>query len=198
MSFTLSQLGYAQAVLHAGSDAGITPKGIVIGFATVFVESNWVIYANAAVPDSMNVPHDAVGSNGYSVGLFQQQVVGPPWWWGDAATCMDPYKSAQLFFARLARLDYTSDAQSPGSYAQEVQLSAFPDRYDENMDAAQQLYDELISTPSVPPDTYTVQSGDTLSEIADVFSTSEMSLLKANPAITNPNLIYPGQVLVIP
>lgn len=147
---------YAPAVLQAGRDLGITPKGIVIGFATVYVESGWTMYANAKVPESMNIPHEAVGSDGYSVGLFQQQVVdsGNGWWWGDAATCMDPYKSAQLFFSRLKRLDYNSNAQSPGSYAQAIQQSAFPDRYDQRMADAQALYDRIsggtVTTPVDP------------------------------------------------
>nr|WP_240619086.1 N-acetylmuramoyl-L-alanine amidase [Mycobacterium intracellulare] len=145
---------FAPAVLQAGRDLGISPKGIVIGFATVYVESNWTMYANAKVPDSMNIPHEAVGSDGYSVGLFQQQVVnsGNGWWWGDAATCMDPYKSAQLFFSRLKRLDYNSGAQSPGSYAQAIQQSAFPDRYDQRMADAQALYDQISGgTVTTPP-----------------------------------------------
>jgi N-acetyl-anhydromuramyl-L-alanine amidase AmpD len=141
---------YAPAVLQAGADLGISPKGIVIGFATVFVESNWLMYANAAVPASMSIPHDAVGSDSASVGLFQQQVVGPPWWWGDAATCMDPYKSAALFFTRLAKLDYNSDTNTPGSYAQAIQQSAYPDRYDQRMSDAQTLYNQLASGGNVP------------------------------------------------
>lgn len=142
---------YAPAVMQAGVDAGITPKGIVIAFATVYVESDWAMYANAAVPESMSIPHDAVGSDSASVGLFQQQVVGPPWWWGDAATCMDPYKSAALFFSRLAKLDYNSDANTPGSYAQAIQQSAFPDRYDQRIADAQTLYDQLTTGPQPVP-----------------------------------------------
>lgn len=150
---------YAPKVLQAGVDLGITPKGIVIGFATVFVESNWTMYANASVPASMSIPHDEVGSDGYSVGLFQQQVVlgDNGYWWGDAAKCMDPYKSAQLFFSRLAaNTDYNSDANTPGSYAQAIQGSAFPGRYDERMSDAQALYDQITSGGTVTP-TPTVQ-----------------------------------------
>lgn len=145
---------YAPAVKQAGIDLGITPKGIVIGFATVFVESDWVMYANASVPASISIPHDAVGSDSASVGLFQQQVVntGNGWWWGDAASCMDPYKSAGLFFSRLAKLDYNSSSQTPGSYAQAIQQSAFPDRYDQRIADAQALYDSLAgSTPPEAP-----------------------------------------------
>jgi hypothetical protein len=49
-----------------------------------------------------------------------------------------------LFFQRLKRLDYNG-GDSPGSYAQAVQQSAYPDRYDERMDDAQALYDRLAN-----------------------------------------------------
>jgi LysM repeat protein len=45
---------------------------------------------------------------------------------------------------------------------------------------------------------YTVQRGDTLALIARRFGTSVWALQQANPAITNPNHIWPGQRLVIP
>ena len=43
---------------------------------------------------------------------------------------------------------------------------------------------------------YTVRSGDTLSEIASRYGTTYQQLANIN-GISNPNLIYPGQVLVI-
>ncbi len=51
-----------------------------------------------------------------------------------------------------------------------------------------------------PPVTqiYTVQRGDTLRIIAARFGTTVDALLRANPQITNPNLIYVGQVISIP
>lgn len=63
------------------------------------------------------------------------------------------------------------------------------------------------TTPSPPPPpppptpsagTYVVQRGDTLSSIARRFGTTVNALLAANPQITNPNLIFPGQVITIP
>jgi LysM repeat protein len=45
---------------------------------------------------------------------------------------------------------------------------------------------------------YTVHPGDTLSAIASMFGTTVADLLAANPAITNPNLIYPGQEIRLP
>ncbi|MFL5318439.1 MAG: LysM peptidoglycan-binding domain-containing protein [Myxococcaceae bacterium] len=46
--------------------------------------------------------------------------------------------------------------------------------------------------------TYTIQSGDSLSSIADQAGVSLAALVVANPQITNANLIYPGQVLNLP
>ena len=60
------------------------------------------------------------------------------------------------------------------------------------------------STPPPPPppppagQTYYVQKGDTLRNIASRMSTTVDVLLKANPQITNPNLIYVGQALNVP
>ncbi len=45
---------------------------------------------------------------------------------------------------------------------------------------------------------YTVQPGDTLFFIAQRFGVSLQALLAANPQITNPNLIFPGQQICIP
>ncbi|MBF6333451.1 C39 family peptidase [Nocardia transvalensis] len=59
---------------------------------------------------------------------------------------MDPARSAGLFYAALARLDYTSGAHSPGWYAQQIQQSAYPNRYDERIPDAQALYDRLTES----------------------------------------------------
>ncbi|MFR4913427.1 MAG: LysM peptidoglycan-binding domain-containing protein [Streptococcus lutetiensis] len=54
---------------------------------------------------------------------------------------------------------------------------------------------EIISVSSAPAtSTYTVQSGDTLSSIAAKFGTNYQALASLN-GISNPNLIYVGQVL---
>lgn len=45
---------------------------------------------------------------------------------------------------------------------------------------------------------YTVRSGDTLSAIAARNGVSLSSLIAANPQISNPNLIYPGQTVHLP
>lgn len=131
-----------------GRRMGITPRGIVICIATGLVESNLTVYANAKVPGSLDLPHDKVGSDGLSVGPLQQQVRrgnGGAWWWGPVEICQDPTASARLFFERLARLPYqeaTTDVAA-GRIAQEVQQSAYPDRYATRMGEAQRIYDRL-------------------------------------------------------
>lgn len=61
---------------------------------------------------------------------------------------------------------------------------------------------EIIHIPTgyspAPHRQYTVQSGDTLSGIAASFGVSLADLEAANPQIADPNLIYPGQLIVIP
>lgn len=144
---------YARAVIAEGQRRNITPRGIVIALATVLVESGSPIrmWANSKVPESLSLPHDAVGSDGYSVGLFQQQVRkgnGGQWWWGDAQTCMNPTLSAGLFYDRLAKRDYNHG--DPGAHAQAIQQSAYPDRYAQRMAEAQAIYDRLSGAPVDP------------------------------------------------
>ena len=50
---------------------------------------------------------------------------------------------------------------------------------------------------SIENNIYTVKSGDTLSEIALEYGTTVSNILSLNPSITNPNLIYPGQNIII-
>ena len=56
--------------------------------------------------------------------------------------------------------------------------------------------------PTQPPppsgQVYYVQKGDTLRKIASRFSTTVTEILRVNPQISNPNLIYVGQAISIP
>lgn len=131
---------YANLIIAEGQRRGISPRGIVIGLATALTESNLIMYANASDPDTLKYPHEAISYDYNSSGLFQQR---PPWW-GTAAQRMDPASSAGMFFAALELHNYDGE-MSPGWYAQQVQDSQYPDRYDQRMDEAQNLYDRLVS-----------------------------------------------------
>jgi nucleoid-associated protein YgaU len=52
--------------------------------------------------------------------------------------------------------------------------------------------------PTATPRLYRVKSGDTLGRIAQRFKVSVGDILAANPEITDPDQIIPGQVIVIP
>ena len=139
---------YARAVLAEGQRRAITPRGIQIAFSVVFVESGWKVYANARVPESLSIPHDAVGSDYDSVGLFQQRCP----MWGPANVLMDPTKSAGLFYDRLAALDYNG-TRPAGDYAADVQRPAaqYRGRYQERMGHAIALYNRITTTPTPGP-----------------------------------------------
>ncbi|WGH20051.1 tape measure protein [Gordonia phage Tarzan] len=125
-------------IAKAALDAGVGKAGAIIGEATAVVESGDPIkmWANSAVPESLNFPHDDVGSDGTSVGPFQQQNG-----WGSVADRMNTYKSAGLFYNALKKVDGWQ-TMDPGAAAQAVQRSAFPDKYGAVMDRARQLVDE--------------------------------------------------------
>jgi LysM repeat protein len=55
-----------------------------------------------------------------------------------------------------------------------------------------------LAQTSTCGNTYTVQPGDYVSKIAQQCDVSYLALLDANPQITDPSLIYPGQVIQIP
>ena len=51
---------------------------------------------------------------------------------------------------------------------------------------------------SAAPLTHTVVKGDTMWKLAVKYQVGTSEIIDANPQISNPNLIYPGQVLTIP
>jgi spore coat assembly protein SafA len=65
---------------------------------------------------------------------------------------------------------------------------------------------DVLCVPSREPVTcppgfkgrYTVQPGDTMFSIAQMFGVSLEALIAANPQITDPNILFPGDVLCVP
>lgn len=90
----------------------------------VLDESGARILANPNVPESLKIPHDGLGYDHASVGMFQQQVP----MWGNAADCMDPKSSARKFVRRLQEKELTVAGSAPWHEAvQAVQVSAYAD-----------------------------------------------------------------------
>jgi hypothetical protein len=131
--FSNSQLAHASAIVAAGQEMGVPERGQVIAVATAMQESGLKMYANDTVPASMLIPHEAIGSDHDSTGLFQQRTAG----WGTLAQRMDAKESAKLFYAKLLALPWQSLPLTVA--AQRVQISAHPDRYAKWEGAATQV-----------------------------------------------------------
>lgn len=57
----------------------------------------------------------------------------------------------------------------------------------------------LLTVPAkAAPLSHTVASGDTMWKLAVKYEVGTSEIIQANPQISNPNLIYPGQILQIP
>lgn len=74
--------------------------------------------------------------------------------------------------------------------------------WDQHMGRYRYLSGLLVVLWSAPPlyaqETYTVKAGDTLKDIAITLNSSEEAIMQANPKVTSPDRIWPGQKLLIP
>ncbi|RYP88650.1 hypothetical protein EKO23_01810 [Nocardioides guangzhouensis] len=134
-TFSTSQLANAQTVIAVGQGMNVPARGVLIALAAAHQESRFQNYANdglgrdlepeqAGVERSLSLPHDAVGSDHGSLGIFQQQ-----WpWWGSIPDLMDPAASSRKFFMRLMSVRGWQE-MSVTAAAQAVQRSAYPDAY---------------------------------------------------------------------
>ena len=124
---------YSYDLVKVAKDLGLPEAAAIIGNAVGLVETGLKMYANSTVPESLQYPHDAVGDDGTSVGVLQQQNS-----WGSVADRMNSPVSARLFYDALKGVgDWQTMA--PGDAAQAVQRSAFPDRYAQRIPEATDL-----------------------------------------------------------
>jgi hypothetical protein len=152
-------------------------RASIILVETGIVESGLRILANPNVPESENIPHAGEGSDHASVGPLQQQVP----MWGTAADCMNPYTSAGKFLDHLTSFDWQS--LPTGTAAQDVQVSAFPDRYQAQEQLATAIVNQLWAQPAPIPTP--IVSED---EVAYIVQVNPAELAKAK---------LPGPVIVI-
>ena len=82
------QIAIATRIITVGRDLGVSDKGLKIALMTALQESVLRMYANSSVPESLNYPHDAVGSDHDSVTLCSSASVtaGGGIWGGTAPT----------------------------------------------------------------------------------------------------------------
>ncbi|KAI0103171.1 peptidase M23B [Nemania sp. FL0031] len=79
---------------------GLNRQACLAVISTALQESTLHIYANNAVPESLNYPHDIVGGDQDSVGMFQQR----PEWYPDIAKDMSAAGSTSQFLAAMVTI----------------------------------------------------------------------------------------------
>jgi hypothetical protein len=216
LGLNATQIKYAQGIIAAckarklPGDQGQRLADIAL--ETALTESGLRMYANANNPDSLRLPHDDVGSDHGSVGLFQQQVggaVNSTADWGTTKELMDPETSTKKFLDALLKLDWIP--MTNWAAAQAVQHSRFADgsNYKSNDARAIEIRRALWSGVA-PAQTvnhpgkriHVVVPGDTLFSIARAWGTSLEAVEAANPHAGRPagnfDNIRPGDQIVHP
>ena len=118
MNFTDEQIDIARTIYNVGLQMGATAKQMRAAFAAAWVESR---FRNLNYGDRD------------SLGVFQQR---PSQGWGTPQQILNVEYAARKFFETAQRV---SQDGTPGQLAQRVQRSAFPQRYDEQIAAADKL-----------------------------------------------------------
>lgn len=185
---TASQGEYVRSIVGVGKDLGVSKDGQVVAVMVALAESGLQNYANDggnhfnfnigtpqgtqfwldAVKYSMKLPHDAVGKDADSVGLFQQRISAG---WADTPgfkasgdtkgavnRLMNPEFSARAFYggpgggANRGLRDVSGwESMEPAVAAQTVQGSAFPAAYTKWESKARALVEQHSSAPKISP-----------------------------------------------
>lgn len=176
VSLNDSQKQYAQTIINTVAGRSMPEKAAVIALSTALQESTLRMYWNPKVDGSQALAPDpaAEGTDGYSVGLFQQQVHGSDFSWGTVTDAMDPVKSTNMFLDALAKVSGW-DSMDVTVAAQTVQGSAYPDAYAKWADTATQLVADLKPTGGASYGTSTGASSDSTTGTATPVSASSGS-----------------------
>ncbi|WP_104165505.1 M23 family metallopeptidase [Cryobacterium sp. N22] len=158
-SITLNknQLTHAATIATVGAQTpGVGREGAVIALMAALTESTLRMLANtSAYPESGNYPNDGLGSDHDSLGLFQMRSASG---WGTVAELMDPDYQARAFFGGISGPNAGSPRGlldipgwqflDPGEAAQAVEVSAYPDRYQNFQPVAESILSALTRPQS--------------------------------------------------
>lgn len=150
-------LANAALIVSEAEKANLPRKAAVIALMTAMQESRLLNYANdgtwtypkrtsvmtrseweaarKVVVESLKLPHQAVGHDWDSVGLFQQR---PSAGWGTVTQLMNPSFAASTFYKRLKALDGWED-MSYNDAAQTIQRSGTPNAYGKHQADAESI-----------------------------------------------------------
>jgi murein DD-endopeptidase MepM/ murein hydrolase activator NlpD len=156
------QLSHAGTIITVGAQtASVGREGVVIALMAALTESRLRMLANTDVyPESAGYPNDGVGSDRDSLGLFQMR---PASGWGTVAQLMDPGYQTRAFFGGPSGPDAGSprglldvsgwQVLDPGAAAQAVEVSAYPDRYQDYQPVAEAIVAALTRPGPNSPST---------------------------------------------
>jgi len=158
-SITLNknQLTHAATIATVGAQTpGVGREGALIALMAALTESTLRMLANtSAYPESGNYPNDGLGSDHDSLGLFQMRSASG---WGTVAELMDPDYQARAFFGGISGPNAGSprglldipgwQLLDPGEAAQAVEVSAYPDRYQNFQPVAESILSALTRPQS--------------------------------------------------
>lgn len=159
VTFTLNkqQLTHAATIITEGGKIdGVTRDGLAIALMAALTESSLRMLANTSTyPESGDYPNDGDGSDHDSLGLFQMR---PQAGWGSVEQLMDPTFQARAFFGGPDGPNYPSprglldipgwQQMSKGEAAQAVEVSAYPDRYENYAPVADTILTTLTNSSS--------------------------------------------------
>jgi hypothetical protein len=136
-----AQMNNAKKIVQAGREMGMPRRALVIAVATAMQESNLYNYASGVLPESQNYPHQAIGWDHDSVGLFQQR---PSSGWGTVRELMDPEYATKAFLSALKEVPGWRDMALTDA-AQAVQVSGFPWAYAQHEWRAAKVVDAILA-----------------------------------------------------
>ncbi|WP_432050488.1 hypothetical protein [Verrucosispora sp. NA02020] len=132
---TQAQMDNAKVIVDVGVDLKIPRQGLVVAVATAMQESTLLNYASGVLPESQNYPHQAIGWDHDSVGLFQQR---PSSGWGTVRDLMRPAYASRAFYEALVKVPGWQQ-MSMTLAAQAVQISAYPYAYAQHEQRAETI-----------------------------------------------------------
>jgi spore coat assembly protein SafA len=189
--------GTLVAVSGSGFPAAVT---LTVGAGIVNsgpeVSQSIVTDANGSFATQLTIPASASAQENWSI--FASQGSGEA-----LVTVRSPFQVTAPTTASVYQVQ-PGDTMSAIAYRYNVTLNAL-------ISANPQISDPNLIYPGqaiqVPPPSavipitgqriYIVLAGDTLSGIAHAYDTSVPALVKANPGITDPDLIYPGELIIL-
>ncbi|WFF04056.1 peptidase M23 [Micromonospora sp. WMMD964] len=136
-----AQMQNAETIVRTGRKMGVPRRGLVIAVATAMQESNLYNVASGVLPESQDYPHQGVGWDHDSVGLFQQRSSSG---WGPVGRLMDPEFATRQFLAALEQVPGWEGMRLTDA-AQAVQVSAYPEHYQQHEWRATRVVDALVS-----------------------------------------------------